>query len=85
MIIASFSLQIKISFVAFHLENCRDFVTIYNGSDSNKELIFSHTGDSIPEDLYVKSKSVYIQFTSARQEGLTGFEINLVFVGECFK
>ncbi|MEI6059686.1 MAG: C10 family peptidase [Bacteroidota bacterium] len=56
--------NIKLDFQRFDLENGKDFIYVYDGSDANAPLIGSYTGNSIPPETAALSGSMFIRFVT---------------------
>ena len=67
------TLQIRISFLAFNLENNFDKVLIYNGSSVSDPLIDDLSGTTVPADVHTNSDNVFVHFTSDSSIQKTGF------------
>jgi len=56
--------NIKLTFQRFDLEDGKDFIYVYDGTDTDAALIGSYTGNEIPPAIFATSGSMYIQFIS---------------------
>jgi len=56
--------NIKLTFHRFDLENGKDFIFVYDGTNTDASLIGSYTGNEIPADIVATSGSMFIQFVT---------------------
>lgn len=68
--------RIDIDFNRFKTESGNDILSIYEGDDTNGTLIGSYSGDSIPNDLSVNGKEVFITFVSNSSITDQGFQLD---------
>ena len=55
---------ITLTFSAFSLESCCDYVRVYDGSNSSSRLIGTYNGSTIPATITSTGSSLFITFTS---------------------
>jgi Zn-dependent metalloprotease len=68
--------SITMNFTQFQMENCCDYLRIYDGVDNSGTLLLSANGTSIPSSVTAASGSMYIRFTSDGSVTGSGFEAN---------
>lgn len=56
--------NIKLTFDRFDLENGKDFIYVYDGTNNDAPLIGSYTGNTIPPVITANSGSMFIQFVT---------------------
>ena len=56
--------NIKLTFDRFNLENGKDFLFVYDGTDTDASLIGSYTGNTAPSVVTATSGSMFIQFVT---------------------
>jgi hypothetical protein len=56
--------SIKLTFERFDLENGKDFIYVYDGTNTDASLIGSYTGNTLPPAVTAASGSMFIQFVT---------------------
>lgn len=65
--------KIRLDFNAFDLENGYDFLSVYDGADTNTNLIGKYTGNQIPTSFSGTSNSITLKFHSDGQTTSSGW------------
>ena len=65
--------NVVLEIIYFNVEDGYDFVTLYNGTDTNSSVIATLTGASNYQQYYESGNSLYIHFTSDASLALAGF------------
>lgn len=75
--------SITLTFSAFSLESCCDYVRIYNGTSTSAPLIGSYNGSSIPPSITSSGGALYVTFTSDGSVTYQGWTASYTSVSAC--
>ncbi|XP_041102683.1 CUB and sushi domain-containing protein 3-like [Polyodon spathula] len=74
---------LSLAFISFSIEPNYDFLYIYDGPDSNSQLIGSFQDSKLPERIESSSNSMHLAFRSDGSVSYTGFHLEYkVFVDD---
>ncbi|XP_071811004.1 transmembrane protease serine 9-like isoform X2 [Apostichopus japonicus] len=81
---AEYQLNVRVTFLAFDLEDGYDLLTVGYGSDPNDESTIGHvlTGSDLPEDIVSPLSSLWLMFSTDASVTKTGFLANVTITSK---